>query len=148
MPANTMLGQVARGLQGWSGILYDYTLDNILSYNNSFGKHEIGATLLYGCNRTKFNGTFAEGTGFAQLNLSYNSLQQANTQKVSSNALGLKLYCIRWPESIIKFNNRYLLTATVRQDGFSGFSKITKPLFSFIFWGHGFSLRRFIRILI
>lgn len=104
---------------------YDYTLDNILSYNNSFGKHEIGATLLYGAIERKFNGTFAEGTGFARLNLSYNSLQQANTQKVSSSA---------WSEALLyqmarvnyKFNNRYLLTATVRQDGFSGFSKNNK----------------------
>lgn len=104
---------------------YDYTLDNILSYNKTIGEHEFGATLLYGAIERKFNSSNARAEGFTRLTLSYNNLSLGKTQYSESDA---------WNESLnyqmarlnYKFKNRYLLTATVRRDGFSGFARNNK----------------------
>ncbi len=100
---------------------YDYTLDNILTYNKAFGPHNITATLLYGAIQRKSNYTSSSAEGFSRLNLGYNSLQQGNLQYAESSA---------WSEALVyqmarinyKFDNRYLFTGTIRRDGFSGFA--------------------------
>lgn len=104
---------------------YDYTLDNIVTYNREFGKHGITATALYGAIERKFTQTIASATGFSRLTLGYNSLEQGAIRSVNSNA---------WREALnyqmgrinYKFDNRYLLTATIRRDGFSGFASNEK----------------------
>jgi TonB-linked SusC/RagA family outer membrane protein len=101
---------------------YDYTFDNILTYNRAFGKHDITATAVYGAIERRYSRTFAEGVGFSRLNLSYNDLGSATNKNLFTNA---------WTEALnyqmarvnYKFNDKYLLTATVRRDGFSGFAK-------------------------
>lgn len=101
---------------------YDYTFDNILTYNKVFGKHGITVTGLYGAVKRQNERTVAEGTGFSRLNLSYNGIGGADTKNVTTTA---------WDEALnyqmgrvaYKFDDKYLLTATVRRDGFSGFAK-------------------------
>jgi len=100
---------------------YDYTLDNILTFNRSFEKHDINITLLYGAVERKNDYTSAEANGFSRLTLGYNSLEQGANQFTYSDA---------WSEALAyqmarlnyKYKNRYLLTATIRRDGFSGFA--------------------------
>jgi len=101
---------------------YDYTFDNILTYTRRFGKHDITATAVYGAIERRYSRTFAEGVGFTRLNLSYNDLGSATNKNLTTNA---------WEEALnyqmgrvnYKFDDKYLLTATVRRDGFSGFAK-------------------------
>jgi TonB-dependent starch-binding outer membrane protein SusC len=101
---------------------YDYTLDNIVTYKKVFGRHDITVTGLYGAIERKYSRTFAEGIGFARLNLSYNDLSSATTKNITTNAnseaMNYQMGRINY-----KFNDRYLLTATIRRDGFSGFAK-------------------------
>lgn len=104
---------------------YDYTFDNILNYNGEFGDHSIAATFLYGASERKQNYTDAKSQNFPRLTLGYNSLEQGIDQFTNSDA---------WSEALLyqmvranyKFKNRYLLTATVRRDGFSGFAENNK----------------------
>ena len=104
---------------------YDYTVDNILNYEGEFGDHSIGATLLYGASERKYNYTEAKAQNFSRLTLGYNSLELGKDQYTSSDA---------WHEALLyqmarvnyKYKNRYLLTATVRRDGFSGFAENNK----------------------
>ncbi|GAB3180578.1 SusC/RagA family TonB-linked outer membrane protein [Telluribacter humicola] len=106
-------------------IQYEQTLDNIFNYTRSFGKHSINATGVYGYNTARFNRTAANGSGFSDLNLSYNNLAQAEIQKIASEA---------WNEALLyqmgsvayNYGGKYLLKATVRRDGFSGFSRNNK----------------------
>lgn len=106
---------------------YDYTFDNILTYTKSFGRHEITLTGLYGAIERMFSRTYAEGTGFSRLNLTYNDLNSANNKIINPTNLAP----FAWTEALnyqmgrinYKFNDRYLLTATVRRDGFSGFAE-------------------------
>ncbi|WP_373511169.1 SusC/RagA family TonB-linked outer membrane protein, partial [Persicitalea sp.] len=105
---------------------YDILVDNIVTYNRQLGKnHELNATLLYGFNRISFDENGAEGTNFSNLALSYNSLEQAVIQQISSRAWEEK-YLYQMARINYDFKDRYLLTATLRRDGFSGFSENNK----------------------
>ena len=104
---------------------YDYTLDNILNYQNVFGKHSVGATAVYGASRRKYMYTAADNKIFPRMTLGYNSLELGSTPTENSDA---------WQETLLyqmlranyAYDGRYLVTATVRRDGFSGFSPNNK----------------------
>ncbi len=104
---------------------YDWTFDNIINYNGLFGEHEVSATFLYGASERKQNYTDAKAQKIDRLSLGYNSLELGKDQFVASDA---------WSEALLyqmfrlnyKYKNRYLLTATVRRDGFSGFAEDNK----------------------
>ena len=104
---------------------YDFTFDNIVSYDNRFGNHGISATFVAGYRKNQFESTLAEGTNLSNISLLYNSLEQAEIQRINSGA---------WSETFlyqmgrINYNYRdtYILTATLRQDGYSGFSRNNK----------------------
>ncbi|MBR4756802.1 MAG: SusC/RagA family TonB-linked outer membrane protein, partial [Bacteroidales bacterium] len=63
-----------------------WLLDNILSYNRSFGSHNLGITLVYGANRQNHDETLARGVGFSNTTLGYNALEFAETQTITSDA--------------------------------------------------------------
>lgn len=105
---------------------HDMLLDNILTYTKEFSRdHRLTVTGLYGMNKVKFDETRAVGTDYSNLILSYNSLQQALIQRIGSSA---------WEESFLyqmgrvsyDYKRKYLVTATVRRDGFSGFAENNK----------------------
>lgn len=104
---------------------YDYTLDNIVNYNNTFGKHNVGATFVYGASRRKYSYTAADAKLFPRMTLGYNSLELAGTQNTSSDAwletLLYQMYRVNY-----SYDGRYLATATLRRDGYSGFSANNK----------------------
>ncbi|KEQ31255.1 membrane protein [Pedobacter antarcticus 4BY] len=104
---------------------YDYMLDNILTYSRTFNKHSINATLVYGAIERQNESTEAKANGFTRLTLGYHNLQQGTNRFTTSNA---------WSESLnyqmarinYAFDGKYLVTATLRRDGFSGFAKNSK----------------------
>jgi TonB-dependent starch-binding outer membrane protein SusC len=103
----------------------DVMLDNILNFDRQFNNHGIKATLVSGYNKVNWDRTYAGGENIPDLSLSYHSLQQAIIQEISSSA---------WQETAIyqmgrlnyNFKSKYLVTATLRRDGFSGFAKNNK----------------------
>ncbi|MFI8378308.1 SusC/RagA family TonB-linked outer membrane protein [Leeuwenhoekiella sp. NPDC079379] len=106
----------------------DYTLDNILSYNKVFGKHDIGATLLYGAVERRDETTNAYASGFDRLSLGYNDLGVGALQFVGSSAYTERLN-YQMLRANYKFDNRYILTGTIRRDGFSGFADNEKTAY-------------------
>ena len=104
---------------------FEQTLDHIVNYTQQFGVHSINATLVYGYNKVNYERTGATGTGYSDLTLSYNNLALATVQKIESSA---------WKEASLyqmarlayNYDGKYLLTATLRRDGYSGFSKNNK----------------------
>lgn len=103
---------------------YNWTVDNILSYKNTFGKHAINATFVYGVEKRQYEMTKAGASNFSNDILGFNKLDagQADLQTAQSAA---------WMESSLytmfrlsyTFNDKYIFTGTVRRDGFSGFGK-------------------------
>lgn len=125
---------------------YDYTIDNIFNYNGEFGDHTIGATFLYGASERKQNYTEAKAENFSRLTLGYNSLELGKNQFTDSDA---------WSEALLyqmfrvnyKYKNRYLLTATARRDGFSGFAENNKSaIFPSVALGWIMSEEKFFKI--
>lgn len=104
---------------------YDYTLDHILNYKNIFGKHNVGATFVYGASRRKYSYTAADAKLFPRMTLGYNSLELASTQTTNSDAW-LETLLYQMARVNYTYDNRYLITATVRRDGYSGFSSNNK----------------------
>lgn len=112
----------------------NWIFNNIITYLRTFGDHSVNATLLY--SREKYTG---ESFRFTSENFDNDVLGYYNM------ALGTKLSTgdnKRWQETGVSYmgranytyKNRYMATATVRRDGFSGFginSKyVTLPSFS------------------
>jgi len=103
----------------------EQTLDNIINYTRQYDKHSVNATFVYGYSTAKFERTAASGQGYSDLDLSYNNLALAEIQKIESGG---------WDESSLyqmfrigyNYQQKYLLTATMRRDGFSAFSKNNK----------------------
>lgn len=107
---------------------YDWSTDNILSFKHTFNNiHKLDVTLVYGVEKRKESYTQAVASVFTLMELGYNRLQagSAELQQALSGA---------WEESSLYtmgrifygFKNKYLLTGTIRRDGFSGFSKNNK----------------------
>lgn len=105
---------------------YDLLLDNIVTYKRDLGQnHGLDVTLLYGFNRISFDETRAEGINFSNLALSYNDLGQAIIPQIASEAWKER-YLYQMARINYDFKDRYLLTATLRRDGFSGFADNNK----------------------
>lgn len=106
----------------------DYTLDNILNYKNTFGKHDISATLLYGALERKGEDTDVYVTGFDRLTLGYNDLSVGTIPVANSGAftesLNYQMFRVNY-----KFDDRYIFTGTIRRDGFSAFAKNEKTAY-------------------
>jgi len=120
--ANSAAGNAEKVNDSW----YDWTLDNILNYKRTFGNvHSLDVTFVYGRRERSFEQTVAEGSNYSNLRLGYNDLGLGGIQLVNSSA---------WDESYLyqmgrinyKFKYKYLLTATLRRDGFSGFARNQK----------------------
>ncbi|MDD4109336.1 MAG: SusC/RagA family TonB-linked outer membrane protein, partial [Prolixibacteraceae bacterium] len=98
-----------------------WIFNNILTYSRIFGgDHSINATLLYSRESREGENTNARATSFDSELLGYNAIQFGTIQTVNSGA---------WEENSLSymaranysFKSRYLLTGTIRKDGFSGF---------------------------
>jgi TonB-dependent starch-binding outer membrane protein SusC len=98
----------------------NWIYNNILTYLKTFGNHQVNATLLYSQEGRNAESSTINAQGFDNPVLGYNNVGLGTTVTVGSSA---------WKENSISymarlnysFMNRYLLTATIRRDGFSGF---------------------------
>jgi TonB-linked SusC/RagA family outer membrane protein len=103
----------------------NYIVNNIVTYLRSFGDHQINATLLYSRENAHAQSSGMKVTGFPNPVLQYNSMQLGTVPTITSNA---------WEENSISYmaranysyKNRYMVTGTVRRDGFSGFGPNNK----------------------
>ena len=106
-------------------LFYDWTIDNILSYNNTFGDHSINATLLYGREERYGEGTDAIGDNYSIRTLGFHSLENADIETIQSSAFDeSSLYSMA--RLNYTFKEKYLITGTIRRDGFSGFGSNNK----------------------
>jgi TonB-linked SusC/RagA family outer membrane protein len=98
---------------------FAYTLDNLLYYDKTIGKHTFGITLLQSSSRNR-----DEPSDMSAVNLPYdsqlwyqlNSVAALNTFSTGLTETQLSSYMARANYS---FNNKYLLTASARWDGAS-----------------------------
>ena len=105
------------------GQTFSYTLDNLLYYDRSIGQHNFGLTLLQ--SYTKFS---ADSSNIAALGIPFssqlwNALTQTNISPSNLTAYGSSLTQYQLLSYMARLNysyaDRYLLTASIRQDGSS-----------------------------
>lgn len=98
----------------------DWIVNNIITYSKTLGDHQINSTLLFSREGRKGNATTATAQGFDNGILGYNNLGLGEIATAASSAYeeNSLSYMARINYS---FLSRYLFTATVRRDGFSGF---------------------------
>ncbi|MCW3108538.1 MAG: TonB-dependent receptor plug, partial [Segetibacter sp.] len=98
----------------------NWIVNNIVTYAKTFGKHRINATFLYSRENTHTDSSKLSAQGFDNPVLGYNNMALgtvATVASTASDANGLSSMA----RVSYSYNDRYLLTGTVRKDGFSGF---------------------------
>jgi TonB-dependent starch-binding outer membrane protein SusC len=98
----------------------DWIVNNIVTYGRTFGLHQVNATLLFSRENRKGSSSTLTASGFDNESLGYNNMSLGTTVTVGSTA---------WEENSLSymarlnytFASRYMVTGTVRRDGFSGF---------------------------
>ena len=104
--------------------VYSWTLDNVLNWNKSYGKHNISATFLV--NAEKYNqwNTLVHAENLLPNgNLGYNSIQSATLPPIVSSDDQYSTGDALMGRINYNYNQRYFLTVTARRDGYSAFGQ-------------------------
>ncbi|WP_422081589.1 TonB-dependent receptor [Ulvibacterium sp.] len=104
-------------------INWDWTFDNIVSYNRTFNEnHNLGVTLLYGVEKRHLSGTETQASNFDVDVLGFNRLQAGDptlNEILTTKEEESSIY--QMARVIYDFKKKYFFTGTLRRDGFSGF---------------------------
>ncbi len=98
----------------------NWIVNNIVSYNRTFGNHQVNSTLLF--SRENLNGSASTLTakGFENEALGYNNMGLGTIATVASS--GYEENSLSYMARInYSFMSRYMFTGTIRRDGYSGF---------------------------
>lgn len=105
---------------------FNYTLENILNYSKSVGKHNFSATALHSIQRDNFETMSNSVQAVPAESQGFNNVGNA------AIVLGVGSNLIQWTINSYMgrlnydFNDKYLITATLRRDGSSRFGENTK----------------------
>lgn len=137
----------AGGASKYTDNAYDWTLDNILNYKKTFNDiHNLNLTLVAGRRERNFEQTNSEGLNYNSLRLGYNNLSLGTIQKIGSTAWN-ENYLYQMGRVNYEYKYKYILTGTLRRDGFSGFAKNEKiALFPSIGLGWVLSEEKFLNL--
>lgn len=119
----------------YAGESKSWILENILSYTKDFHQHHFDLTALYSAQKTTSFNSSVTAKGFINDGLGFNNTAAAATQTTASNfsTTNTPYPSIPLPSTLLSqmgrlnysFAGKYLLTATVRRDGYSAFGDLT-----------------------
>ncbi|GGE96244.1 SusC/RagA family TonB-linked outer membrane protein [Hymenobacter cavernae] len=118
-------GRAFGDLRGTAQLINDerqnYTVENLLFYNRTFGKHHFDLTALYSAQENRYFTTSQTATGFINDRIGFNSIGSgANTPTISSYSERRTLVS-QMGRLNYNYDSRYLFTVTARRDGSSVF---------------------------
>ncbi|WP_161596773.1 TonB-dependent receptor [Chitinophaga vietnamensis] len=102
-----------------------WIVENILSYHLTIKKNALDFTALYSAQKDEQFTSTLDANTFVNDHLDFNNLSAAQVQKTSSSYTGSSLLSQMFRVNY-NYDSRYLFTATVRRDGFSGFGRDNK----------------------
>lgn len=108
---------------------YDYTWENMLKYNKTFGKHKIDATALFSMQQTDLKKSKQEGESFVNDDSGYDNMALAEKNKTISSELTETAMLSYMARINYSYANKYMLTLTARSDGYSAFGANNKYAF-------------------
>ncbi|RZK96082.1 MAG: TonB-dependent receptor, partial [Hymenobacter sp.] len=122
---NYYQGRAFGDLRGTAQLINDerqnYTIENLLFYNKTVGKHHLDLTALYSAQQNNYFTTTENASGFINDQVGFNSVGAgANTPTISSLAERRTLVS-QMARVNYNYDSRYLLTLTARRDGSSVF---------------------------
>lgn len=100
---------------------FSWTLDNLIYYNKSIGKHEFGLTFLQTATKYEYESNFMSAEGIPLSKSLWNALNTTNISALSNwdSDLTEKQLLSYMARVNYTYNGRYMLTASVRRDGAS-----------------------------
>ncbi|MDR2233469.1 MAG: SusC/RagA family TonB-linked outer membrane protein, partial [Tannerella sp.] len=102
----------------------EWVLDHIVKYIRKFGEHSVDATFVYNLEKRTFDSTNSASNFFSDMSLNYNKLSAGRSdQNVLSSAAWKETSLGIMGRIVYGFKDRYIMTATLRHDGFSGFGE-------------------------
>ena len=108
-----------------NGMRFSYTIENIASYQRDFGKHNIFVTALYSQESAMSKANTQLASEFPNDLLSWYGISQAGKLEsqfdYSQSAMQSQMLRLNYT-----YDSRYLITGTVRRDGYSGFGENNK----------------------
>lgn len=106
---------------------FNYTLENILSYNKNFGgKHNLGITALHSIQRDNYETFRVDVQGVPAETQQFYSLGTASSILATPSSLTQWTINSYLARINYDYNDKYLLTLTLRRDGSSRFGENTK----------------------
>lgn len=102
--------------------IFSYTLENILDYNQSFGKHRIGATALYSVQERVRETGAAAGENLPVETVTYHNLGSSGLLASIGSSYSRFDILSYMGRINYAFDSKYLLTVTMRADGSSVFA--------------------------
>jgi TonB-linked SusC/RagA family outer membrane protein len=119
----------------YAGESVSWILENILSYTKDLGKNHFDLTALYSSQKTNSFNSSITAKGFINDGIGFNNTSAATTQTTSSNfsTANTPFPSLALPSSLLSqmgrlnysYAGKYLLTATIRRDGYSAFGAFT-----------------------
>lgn len=119
---NTLSGRASGGSATISNTRnWNYTWENTLNYNRTFGKHSISAVALFSAQQSENVYSKMSGEKFVNDDNLYHQIEAAeNNKKIESDHSGTSM--LSWMGRVnYGFDNRYMITLTCRSDGYSAF---------------------------
>jgi TonB-linked SusC/RagA family outer membrane protein len=103
----------------------EWIIENILTYQNQFGKHRIFFTGLYSAQSKVYEENNMAGQGFPNDVMYYYQISKATTVSGSSSYYKQN-HISQMARLNYTYDDRYLLTLTARRDGYSAFGENSK----------------------
>jgi len=107
-------------------LTYHWTMENILTYDKTFGKHNIGVVALYSSEQSKYTRSNMSGADIPADAFQYYNIGQAAGQiQVNPANQDYQMWGLMsaMGRVMYSYDNRYMLSATVRSDGSSRLAK-------------------------
>lgn len=120
-------GEAKKNARFWDRDLMEWTLD-YSTFLDSNDKHKLEAILGYSWEDNTFSSQYSRATNFAVGSMGANSIQTGNTLKlgdVTSSKNNYKLISF-FGRAHYSYDEKYMVTATLRRDGSSKFGKNNK----------------------
>jgi len=99
---------------------YTFQNSNVLTFHRSFGDHDLTVTALEEATSNKYTSFSASGSGLSSISNGYYNLGLNTSQSIASGYSNWSLLSFMG-RAAYSYNDKYLLTATIRRDGSSKF---------------------------
>jgi len=108
----------------------DWAIENMLTYDRSFGKHRVNAVAMYSAEQNFYNSSTMSAINIPTDNLQFYNIGQASASDITvnpgkdSNGVPYQGYSVWGLESLMgrvmySYDDRYMISGTVRSDGSS-----------------------------